>query len=265
VPVGVRVGAWTKTFVVSGDREWSGRGTAARLTAPRPFLSMPITYERAFGGTNPDEDHREKADAYRLNPIGCGYHPAGPTAGARGPNTEEADDPVLVPDGSYRPMSFGPIGRNWAPRVALAGTYDEQWLETGFPFLPSDFNDDYYQAAPRDQQVPYPQGGEEVRLLNLSHEGSQSFRLPRVEASITLAPRYRERERLNPVLDTVVIEPAERRFTLSWRASVPLRRNIFEIDEVVVGAVNDRFVKDRDGLPLPTPTPRTGPSNLQSA
>jgi hypothetical protein len=82
---------------------------------------------------------------------------------------------------------------------------------------------------------------------------------------MSIAPRYRERERLDAVLDTLVIEPVERRFTLSWRASVPLRRSIFEIDEVVVGAVNDRFTRDRDGLPLPTPGPRPEPPDVRSA
>ena len=50
-------------------------------------------------------------------------------------------------------MSFGPIGRNFKSRVTLAGTYDKKWLDEIYPFLPADFDEQYYQAAPPDQQI----------------------------------------------------------------------------------------------------------------
>ena len=53
-------------------------------------------------------------------------------------------------------MSFGPVGRGWHPRLGYAGTYDQNWLDNVFPFLPADFRDDYYQAAPADQQIASP-------------------------------------------------------------------------------------------------------------
>jgi hypothetical protein len=31
----------------------------------------------------------------------------------------------------------------------LAGTYDEHWLNETRPFLPADFDDQYFQAAPQ--------------------------------------------------------------------------------------------------------------------
>ncbi len=33
--------------------------------------------------------------------------------------------------------------------------------------LPADFNPLHFQAAPPDQRMPYPQGGEPIRLMNL--------------------------------------------------------------------------------------------------
>jgi len=50
--------------------------------------------------------------------------------------------------------------RNWEPRYKLAGTYDQKWLDDVFPFLPADFDERYYQAAPEDQQVPWLKGGD---------------------------------------------------------------------------------------------------------
>jgi hypothetical protein len=42
-------------------------------------------------------------------------------------------------------------------------------------------------------------------------------------------------QQLDAVIDTIVIEPDQGRFILTWRTSLPLRRNCFEIEQVVVG------------------------------
>ena len=36
-----------------------------------------------------------------------------------------------------RGMSFGVIGRNFKSRFPLAGTYDQNWMDNVFPFLPA--------------------------------------------------------------------------------------------------------------------------------
>ena len=66
-------------------------------------------------------------------------------------------------------------------RRQLAGTYDQEWIDNNFPFLPPDFKEAYYQAAPADQQIPYLQGGERVFLENLTPAGQTSFDLPQIE------------------------------------------------------------------------------------
>jgi hypothetical protein len=68
-------------------------------------------------------------------------------------------------------MSYGVIGRHWLPRIGYAGTYDQQWLDEHFPFLPPDFDEQYYQAAPLDQQLPKPLGEQMVSLVNLTPDG----------------------------------------------------------------------------------------------
>jgi hypothetical protein len=247
VRVGVKLDGWSKVFDVVGERVWRQAGATIGPSAPVPFLSMPITYDRAFGGT--DDTDPEHADAYRPNPVGRGFglvRSGELLAGRPLPNTEAANDPVKLPWGAYRPMSFGPVGRGWQPRLRWAGTYDQNWVDNVFPFLPADFDDRYHQAAPEDQQIDYPLGGEEVILVNLTPEGRAKFRLPQMDVPIVVFPRDGEHEELRAVLDTIVIEPDLRRLMLSWRASRPLRRNVFELAEVRVGRMSRAWWRARE-------------------
>src|SRR5262249_15637020 len=53
VTVSVELGGIRKSFDVVGDREWDADGLLGyRTTPPKPFLTMPITYDRAFGGVD---------------------------------------------------------------------------------------------------------------------------------------------------------------------------------------------------------------------
>jgi hypothetical protein len=260
--VGLRVANMTKTFAVLGDREW--RCSAGSVTAgrPRAFVQMPIGYDRAFGGVDNRSENPSQHAAFEANPVGRGFHrhlrPEW-IDDAPLPNTEIVDDPVTRPDGTtYRPMSFGAVGRSWQPRRAFAGTYDRAWLEHTFPFLPSDFSDEYYQAAPRDQQIAFPQGGEEVRLMNLSPAGDLEFRLPSFDASIEYYSRAGGREQRPLTLDTIRFEPDPGWFTLVWRAARPLIRGVREVAQAVVGKRPQVWWIDHEPVPLPV-TPDAGP------
>src|SRR5688500_656233 len=48
--VGIRIGDWSKTLTVVGDRFWLLSATGLDISAPAPFVAMPVNYERAFGG-----------------------------------------------------------------------------------------------------------------------------------------------------------------------------------------------------------------------
>ena len=50
------------------------------------------------------------------------------------------------------------MGRGWPGRIEYGGTYDQNWIDNVFPFLPADFDDRYYQMAPPDQQTDPPAG-----------------------------------------------------------------------------------------------------------
>jgi hypothetical protein len=238
VEVGLALGGMKKFFAVVGDRFWlkgpAGFGPGRTL----PFVSKPIDYGTAFGGTDPNGPDPAMAQACMANPVGRGFHhylDEQFVAGTPLPNTEELDNPVSSPHGAYRSMSFGPVGRGWQPRATFAGTYDQHWLDNIFPFLPSDFDDRYYQAAPEDQQIPYPQGGERVTLLNLTPEGRTDFLLPNKAMLVWYLLKNGEEESRQAMLDTIILEPDAGRCMLIWRAHLPLKKNMFEVEMVVIG------------------------------
>jgi hypothetical protein len=48
------------------------------------------------------------------------------------------------------------------------------------------------------------------------------------------------------VVDTILLEPEKGRFIMVWRASLPLRRNIFEVTEAAVGKPLGHWVRARE-------------------
>jgi len=256
VEVAARIGNWSKSFAVIGDRSWEARGAGFGTSAPIPFTVMPISYDRAFGGVDQFHEDPAKHAAFMVNPAGRGFHSQLVKEWVHGtalPNTEEIDNPVNWVDGKFNPMSFGPIGRHWASRAPYAGSYDQNWMDNVFPFLPSDFDEQYYQSAPADQQLSLPLGEQMVTLINLTPDGDRSFRIPHLEAPVHVFPKHGEREDLVAYADTVVVEPDLERVTMTWRASRPLKKNMFEIEQVLVGKKGRIWWQQRDEIAFPIP------------
>jgi hypothetical protein len=256
VPVMLQVGRCVKQFNVLGDRVWQARMARIQASRPEPFAKKRISYDVAFGGV--DQEHEDAAQhaAYVANPVGRGFRKhlkAEWVDGKPLPNTEEVDRPINAPDGDFTPMSFGAVGRNWAPRYTYAGTYDQQWLDDVFPFLPADFDERYFQAAPADQQLALPIGGPEVTLINLTPDGHRRFVLPSFEAPVHVFPKRGEREDLKAALDTIVFEPDAERFSMTWRVSRPLKKSMFEIAQVLVGKKGREWWQQREEVAFPIP------------
>lgn len=251
--VGISVGPINKAVRVVGSRRWLKRLSGYEPSEPEPFVEMPVTYSRAFGGmfdhSAIGSDDPNDFLAHPANLVGCGY--------ARGkflrlvegrpvPNIEAPNSPIEAPDVLHVPASLGPIARNWAPRLSWAGTYDQRWQDEIFPLLPPDFDDRFYQCAPLDQQMPFPRGGEEVTLLNLSRGGGVTrFRLPDLALPMVALSRSRVQTALAPVVDTLAMETDEGSFDIVWRARMPLRRSLHEIHTVAAGRVCRRWWKSR--------------------
>jgi hypothetical protein len=256
VPVGLRVNGVTKTFNVVGNRRWQAGASGVSASNPEPFTVMPISYDCSFGGVDNKHEDPAKHAAFMRNPVGRGFHKHLKSEwvdGAPLPNTEELNRPITATDDDYLPMSFGPIGRGWDPRYRYAGTYDDKWLEEHFPFLPPDFDEQYYQAAPLDQQFNGPLGGQEIALVNLTPDGNRSFTLPAFEAPVHLFPKKGAREDLIATLDTLVLEPDQERLTMTWRVCRPLKKNMFEIAQILVGKQGKEWWQQREEIAFPIP------------
>lgn len=236
--VKLQVGLMKKSFNVVGSRIWKRKLFWVRPSSPKPFTTMPISYDCAFGGTDAHYKNPEEIKTYLKNPIGVGFYPLKRRKTLIGkplPITEEIGRPVKRRKGNYKPMSFGPISRNFESRIPLAGTYDQEWMDNRAPFFPANFEYQYFQAAPREQQIPHPSGGEEVILTNLTPGGLTKFQLPKVSLPILTIPHQGNARELIGKIDTILLEPDQGRFLLTWRASLPLKRSLFELVRVVVG------------------------------
>jgi hypothetical protein len=254
--VGLRVGPMTKVFDVIGDRVWQAGLTGITASDPRPFTEKLVSYDTAFGGADRNSEDESEHDAYLHNPVGRGWHKHLKNAWVDGkplPNTEELGKAVGFPSDKYASMALGPIGRGWPQRARYAGTYDQKWLDDVFPFLPSDFDERYYQAAPQDQQVPLPKGPMEVLLSGFTADGPRQFMLPYFQPPVQVFPKRAEREASAAMLDTIAFEPDLERFTMTWRVARPLRKGLHEIAQVVVGTKGREWWQQREHIAINAP------------
>jgi hypothetical protein len=238
VDVELQIGSISKKLVVSGDRYWDYLVLAGWVASrPTTFLKMPIVYERSFGGTDTSHEDERKHSAERRNLVGTGFHTnLNPQIrGTMLPNVEVHNAMIRNPLDKVPVAGFGCIARCWLPRASFAGTYDQNWMQDRYPFLPVDFDERYFQSAPPDQTCAHLVGGEAVRLVNLTPEGIWSFHLPEYQIPMSVIAGSGPQQ-LQPVLDTVVLLPDQRSCTLTWRASMRPQGKITSINEIWVGA-----------------------------
>ena len=149
--VGAQLGSRTKTLNVLGDRFWDGNAASP----PAPFTTMPITWERAYGGP-----------AEPTNPLGLG-------ADMRGASAEK---PAAMPNisagaggGAPRPAGFGAIDLTWPQRASLSGTHGDLWLKEDFPGFARDIDWRFFNIAPIDQQFESALAGTESYAFENLH------------------------------------------------------------------------------------------------
>ncbi|WP_431257455.1 DUF2169 family type VI secretion system accessory protein [Roseateles chitinivorans] len=253
INAGWQIGDLQKQVRVFGPRHWEGQGAEAKLGNAAPFRSVALHYGNAFGGSlrQPHGPGKESmADVFLPNPIGKGF--VGPNtrnqaAGLSASQLEAPHDALARPDGPHVPWAFSAVPSNCPPRIHYAGTYDVAWEESVAPFLPEDFDERFHQVAPPDQQMPYPTEAMPVMLENLiAGRPRVSFTLPNLKALRVMVLRtdYSVEEMDAPV-DTIFFETEAGRFSAVWRASVPLRRRLQEIDTVALGQVDGAWWRAR--------------------
>ncbi len=228
--------ALRKTIRVFGDRVWEKRGVVPSMSNPVPFESMPLIWERAYGGL--DNKGKELRAEVR-NPVGRGYHAKDGEKELNGsslPNLEDPADLITSWKQSPAPACFAPICGHWEPRLSFAGTYDAQWQQERAPYLPSDFDARFFQLAPPGLVAAgYLQAGEWIEAKGVTPSGSLRVQLPPVRIEVT----YILDGSPQPVpanLDTVLIEPDQNRLVLVWRAALRCDKKALRVNEIRAAA-----------------------------
>jgi hypothetical protein len=143
---------WHKAMAVTGPRSSALLGGVGD---PKAAHEVHLGWAKAFGGPG---DER--------NPLGVGH---ASSKSERQPQQELPGKPYGggLLQRHYPPVHLGPMGKAWLPRRSLAGTYDNAWLEQQWPLPPADLDDGFWNCAPADQQVAYPEPGAQITLVNL--------------------------------------------------------------------------------------------------
>ncbi len=218
----LRVGSFSASIVVRGDRTFTSRLGFVSKTEPLPFVRMPLLYERAFGGTDTNHPDPSRHGVFKENPVGKGFRVKQTQAPVKGhplPNIEDVENPVNSWTDRPKPAGFGCIPPFWEPRLSYMGTFDDSWRENRMPLSPVDADIRYNNAAHPGLVTPLPLTGKEtVTLVHLHPEREKvTFALPDLRLTTAFTFEH-ETVKPRPVLDTLIIEPDDNRFILVYRS-----------------------------------------------
>lgn len=140
-----------------------------------------------------------------------------------------------------QPAGLGPIGRSWAPRVALTGTYDKNWEEERWPLAPLDFDEHYWNCAPHDQQCPWPAPDCTIETWflfspALAPKGYVEMQLPGHRTFVMARLQDDTPIPLTTYIDTLLLDTEKQQLEVVWRCRIKNSETIktletrFEID-----------------------------------
>jgi hypothetical protein len=241
-------------------REGLNPTRAYKLSIPHVTTEVDLRYELAFGGTCQVVDPRRSTSSepvflvnevcYR-NPFGRGWMVQG-YFDALAKTKEGLPDTLPAPQitlesepfermvqtaqsGSMTAVQmaainygvtvagFGPLCKAWAPRLAKAGTYNDEWTAHRHPYLPEDFDFNYWNGAPQDQKIAFPDLTQGLRLTTegLIPTGGRAtvvlpahrgFALMRFDNGLVLP--------MTMQVDTIELDTVHQQVRMVWRAAV---------------------------------------------
>jgi len=229
--VSLSVGQVSKTIRVFGDREWKD----GRITPPKPFKTMPIVYEKAFGGVHVISENEQLIE--EKNPLGCGFPGNRETLQMNGhalPNLEDPLNLIRHYADKPEPSCFALSSPTWQPRVSFVGTYDDTWQTQRAPYLPLDFDKRFFNMSHKDLVYPsYLRGGEPIMINNMHPDGILQFNVPHINLvskveidSLIKTPEFN--------LETLIIEPNQLQLSMVWRAAMPCDKKALKINEASI-------------------------------
>ena len=208
---GFRVGELSKSVDVHGIREWKQNRWRMEQSSPEPFSSLELRYEHAFGGPE-----------YDANLVGVGHLKN---------KLFRSDDPIPMPqivpvgvrtrnpEDTCDVAGFGPQPKYSGRRLQELGTYDKAWETGRWPWFPTDFSWDHYNAAPEDQRIDgFLRGDEEVELKNLHPDHSTyNTALPGLRVRCFVNPFGSSFFEVSMSADTLWLDVDAEQAVLVWR------------------------------------------------
>ncbi|CAJ0780751.1 hypothetical protein LMG18090_01231 [Ralstonia mannitolilytica] len=174
-------------------------------------------------------------------------------------NQARAGDPEGPAAASKLVVGLGIRPKGHPDRAKLTGTVDEEFISGDAP-LPKDFDFAVWNAAWPDQQVDALSGGEVIELVNLcAHDtpaarmdadGNCVLRLQLKQTQCMLVVRMESGFMfLHPLkIDTLMIEPDQRRVTLVWRAVLGDAEPIRKVEAQLFGTNERVFMEEMAAL-----------------
>ncbi|MFT4927214.1 MAG: hypothetical protein ACI8WB_003320 [Phenylobacterium sp.] len=219
--VSLSLGKVKKRLKVIGDRHWNGSFFSPASQA-KPFLSLPLTYQQAYGGAD-----------YKLNLLGKGVIKAkylNPDSGYYDlPNIYHQRESTIADSNKRSVAGFGPLDI-WSPqRSGFQGTYNKKWLANVHPGFPDDTNHQLFSAAPVDQQIKgFFKPGDRYQLKGMNADLPViEGQLPDVKARVFISQQQGNKERFKEIktaIDTVWFFP-------ELALGVAIHRGVIEVND----------------------------------
>jgi uncharacterized protein YjbI with pentapeptide repeats len=216
----VSVGALSKQLAVFGERFFTPGGG---VTAPTPFVRMPIAPQTAYGGESCPLNPYGKAAIAVQNEAGQSIHPL--------PNVELPSALMHASRDTGYVAGFWPYYPDMPQRTQYLGLFDDEWVKTRWPHLPIKTDFTFFQAAPEDQRRAsgYWQGNETVVVQNMHPEHALlKGTLPNCRARVFGAVLDVQGEchfgETQTRLESVFLMPDQ-------RAGIALYRSVIEVDD----------------------------------
>lgn len=211
------LGAVDKTLGVIGNRTWrSGLMPMQQVSDPEPFVTMPISWDRAYGGKSYGDNPAGKGH------MGSGKYWRGTSLTAELPNVV---DPLRIVNdvrSNHCPVGLRPIDITLPQRSKKAGTYSQSWLKNHFPGYAPDMDWSIFNAGSPNQQISgYWQGGESYCIEGM-HPQYQTLngQLPDIRARAFIARKTGEFSEIPTVADTVWMFPESLLGVMLFRGQV---------------------------------------------
>ncbi|SFV51298.1 putative exported protein [hydrothermal vent metagenome] len=242
-----------QNLTVTGERYWRDGFRGWRVSRPQKTTKVALRYENAYGGVVLDPNKEgEYLKYYHQNPIGKGiFHKSliKQNIAIEAPQIEAKGQFIEQKERDYTPQGLGFIHRSWQPRLALAGTFDNDWLENKHPVMPDDFQESHNNGANPNLQLKdrgYFEVGDIIILENLLKGKSvQAFILPdfHFKAEVHIA-----NEKLASYLDidTVVVdiradEMSDNAIYISYRKRISASKHTKKITLDMI--VSEEFIE----------------------